>query len=86
MASQIQSLVCPVCTRQVPELVHELEADLAPRIIAAIQEKYPGWTVKDGTCPPCMNMFRNLVSKPSLFKRLKGGLQARIASLHHPEG
>lgn len=83
---QHQKLVCPLCNSEVPELMRQLEADIAPRLIAAIQAKYPNWTTKDGACLPCMNMVRNMVAKPSLFRRLKGGLQARLASLHHPDG
>ncbi|MFA6110388.1 MAG: hypothetical protein WDA75_16600 [Candidatus Latescibacterota bacterium] len=84
MGTQIERLVCPTCGREVPELVRELEGEIAPKIVAAIQAKYPAWTVKDGTCPPCLNMFRHMVTRPSLFKRLKGSLQARLGGLHHP--
>ncbi len=82
---RIQKLLCPLCNSEVPDLVRQLEEDLAPKLIAAIQGKYPAWTTKDGVCIPCLNMVRNMVAKPSLFKRLKGGLQARLASLHHPQ-
>ena len=81
--SLIDKLTCPVCEKQVPELTRELEAQLRDKIVAAIREKKPNWTLESGACTPCLNYFQNLVGRPGRFRQLRDRLRQSIARKHH---
>jgi hypothetical protein len=69
--SLMQNLVCPLCGKEVPELIYKLEKSLQERIVDAILDKRPEWMQKDGLCLPCLNYYQNLTSRPNQFKKIK---------------
>ena len=83
-SSLLQKLTCPVCEKPVPELTYALEEEFRQRVVAAVQQRKPDWTLQSGVCSPCLNYFQNLVSRPGRFRFLRDRLRRALAERHHP--
>ena len=76
--------VCPLCGEEVGELVYEVEAEVREHFVAAVQDRNPRWTLRDGSCPPCMNIYLRLMRKPKTGQKIERRLQDRVVRRHHP--
>ena len=76
--------VCPLCGKEAGELVRQVEAEVRASFVVAVQEKNPQWTLRNGTCPPCMNIYLRLMRKPKTGQKIERRLQDRVVRRHHP--
>lgn len=49
---------CPLCGREVPELLYPLHEATDQLAINSMQAKFPGWKPQEGVCEPCLARFK----------------------------
>lgn len=53
---------CPLCKREVPELLFDLHMQADMLAIERMKRDFPGWSEKDGVCEPCLERYKTLAS------------------------
>ena len=48
---------CPLCKKEVPELLYDLHAAADQLAIERMKKDFPGWSEKDGVCEPCLQRY-----------------------------
>jgi protein-disulfide isomerase len=51
---------CPLCKKEVDEELIKTCVDAEKWVIAQIRAKHPDWVVADGSCPKCLDYYRDL--------------------------
>jgi hypothetical protein len=51
---------CPLCKRDVNELLYDMHIATDELKIKLIKQQFPDWSEKDGICEPCHERFRKM--------------------------
>lgn len=51
---------CPICNKVVDEKVIQVCQDAEAWIIQSIKRSHPNWVSEDGTCPKCLEYYKNI--------------------------
>ncbi|MBI5696017.1 MAG: hypothetical protein HZC51_09820 [Nitrospirae bacterium] len=53
---------CPLCKREVPELLYDMHVATDMIAIEKMKRDFPGWSEKDGVCEPCLKRYKEKVA------------------------
>jgi hypothetical protein len=56
----MKTITCPLCKREVPELLYDLHRSADNLAIERMKRDFPGWSEKDGVCEPCLERYQGL--------------------------
>jgi hypothetical protein len=52
--------VCPICKKEVDAAVMRTCVDAEKWVVEQIRKNHPQWVSSDGSCPKCLDYYRNL--------------------------
>lgn len=52
--------ICPLCKREVPDLLYDMHVKTDMLAIERMKKDFPGWSETDGVCEPCLKRYQSL--------------------------